>query len=320
MRTRIGRTFAGVLAFVSALPLMPQTANREISTNELHLIKSADLPFMSNGAFSLPSACTTDTLYFRVGEGTGLMAISRDGQHSDVLSKDAISDIANPIFSGYPFVTESDVYMFGHADSGTYEAKFRTPDGSEVKTPVVRERKYFIAHYKPDGKYVGLITLDLPFRPIQFGAFPSGGFLVAGEDRKSGRPEPRVALLRHDGQLDRYLDLQDDLEPQQFQSTDQVEGSRSPQPQSFAEARSIATAIMMSRIVPDGRDLLLVRSGTDRPVFRISAGGEVHSLRIQAPEQAVLTGVFASRDRLVGLYTRRRTDGSAPPTRRKLDN
>lgn len=127
---------------------------------------------------------------------------------------------------------------------------------------------------------------------------------------RSGNPEPRVALLRHDGQLDRYLDLQDDLEPLQFQHADaEAQQSRSPQPQSLFEARSIATAIVMSRIVPDGRDLLLVRSGTDRPVFRISPGGEVHSLRIQAPEQAVLTGAFASQDRLVGLYTRRRADG-----------
>ena len=69
-------------------------------------------------------------------------------------------------------------------------------------------------------------------------------------------------------------------------------------------------AMAMSQIVRDDRGLLLVRVGTQAPLLSISAGGEVRAIRLQFPEGYELRGIVPTASRLLGSFTRRRTDGA----------
>jgi hypothetical protein len=273
-----------------------QTTLSDVPQIELSPVKTVELPFTTNGVYSLPLTCSGNRLYFP--SAFGLVTVAENGERVGLLSKSAITEIQNPKL-GLPFATDSDVYILGHSDYGEREATFKLPDGTIVKGKTVSDRRYFIAQYKPDGKYVRLVKLDVPFAPLQLGVFPSGGFLVAGEDRSRRPTEPRVALLRSDGGLDRLVDMNEDFR----ESADAATGNVSKD-----AAISRTNAVLSSVIVSDGRNLLLVRRGTPK-AYSVNDGGEVHALNVKSPDGYTMRDLQSAGSRLVATYTRHRDDG-----------
>jgi hypothetical protein len=46
---------------------------------------------------------------------------------------------------------------------------------------------------------------------------------------------------------------------------------------------TLNTKLQMSSLIPDGREILLVRNETDTPVFVVAPSGEVRTIKVQAP-------------------------------------
>ncbi len=274
-----------------------QRATEGVPTVELRLVRSTELPIPTNGAYSLPLGCSAANLYFPLSVGDlgglqGVVAVSRDGKRTTPLSlapvSEALSEVRSPSLLRV-FATDSDVYIFGRMDYGARQAKMKTPDGQEVQTTVVSGTKYFIAQYQSDGTFTRLIRLDLPYRPVWLGAFPTGGFLIVGEDRRTSPPGQRVAMLNSDGRMDRLLELGDDNAATRTRTSP----SSSPfQPR------------VTSAIVSSGRDLLVLAKSSDSPVFLVSPGGEVRRIKIATPAGYTLVGMQAAGGRLIGLYSR----------------
>src|SRR5262249_19073815 len=140
--------------------------------------------------------------------------------------------------------------------------------------------KDYIAHFKRDGSYVKAIPLDLPFHPMQLGAFANGDFLVSGTTQNH---EPRVALVKSNGQFNRFLTLKGDIHVKD-------NSKESPDDRAALPANSdnfwdsLKAALGSSQIDSDGRNLLLIRTGSKAPIFSISPSGEVSSLVPDMPQ------------------------------------
>jgi hypothetical protein len=187
--------------------------------------------------------------------------------------------------------------------------KLRTPKGDVITQPKIKARD-FIVQFRRDGTYVRSFPLDLPFAPRQIGAFPSGGFLAAGA-AKDGTYKPVIALLKSSGDFDRYLELKGDIH---LLDTSKKKDSNDPTalplrpPNAQEREKSLSIAENLSVIVPDGPNLLLVRSGQKAPVFSVSAGGEVKAVNPEVPSGFTLYDLRTGQNTWVALYTHPRSE------------
>lgn len=238
-----------------------------------------------------------------------LVSISADGQKVVRFNAFKVSDIENPKFYQY-FVGGSDVYVLTRSSKPTDETmKLRTPNGD-----IVTQRKFstkdYIVQFQRDGAFVKSIALDLPFTPQQIGAFPSGGFLVAGAS-KDASLKPVIALLKSDGQLDRYLELKGDIRAaQEGKKEDAKDPVALPRWAAHGadNKQSLTVAENLSLIVADGRNLLLLRSGQKTPIFSVSPGGEVRAITPDVPSGFTLYDLRSSQNTWVALYTHPHSD------------
>ena len=162
-----------------------------------------------------------------------------------------------------------------------------------MKVPTVSGRHYAIARFKPDGTYLGSVTLSVPFTPQQIGAFSTGDFLIAGVKMyQGGTPEgeSQLALVAPSGQFLKLVDLTGDPNAQ------------SP-PGNSNEGDWFMSA-SLSEIVADGPSLLLVRPTQNTPVFSISPGGEATSVRLEIPENYALHDLKINGAEWIGLIAR----------------
>jgi hypothetical protein len=114
----------------------------------------------------------------------GLISISSDGKQSTRFDVSRINDISNPRILTF-FVNDTDLYALelGTTNERSTAVSVLKPNGEvEKRSGQTAERKWFIGRFKLDGSYTGSIHLDLPFRPLQFGVFATGDFLVAGQN------------------------------------------------------------------------------------------------------------------------------------------
>jgi hypothetical protein len=278
----------------------------------LKVASTTPVPGISESLLTTALCGSDNSIVLRVAglAGVGdLVSISADGQKVVRFNAFKVSDIENPKFYHY-FVGGSDVYVLTRSSKPTNETlNLRTPNGD-----LVTQRKFsskdYIVQFQQDGAFVRSVALDLPFTPQQIGAFPSGGFLVAGA-AKDGSFKPVVALLKSDGQLDRYLELKGDIRPAQ---ADKKEDAKDPialprwAGSGEAHKQSLTVAENLSLIVPDGRNLLLLRSGQKTPIFSVSPGGEVRAITPDVPSGFTLYDLRASQNTWVALYTHPHSD------------
>lgn len=306
-RPSVFRTTLIVICFWTGL--VAQNQPRPIETFTPLEIKSQEkVPLLGASALVMPVSCTPNgTIYVRLASPAGVeevVSISSHDRQTVRFSKQKIYDIPNPAL-GTVFATDSDVYIRVTSDSNPRGVKLKLPlsDGTaDQNIQTVGTRKYHIAHYKPDGTYVGGLVLDIPLVPRQIGVFANGDFLVAG--MTADTREPRLALVKADGQLLRFINLQDDIRGDAPQFTEKAN-----RPRVIPGSGGLQQAIDFSSIMQDGENLVLVRRGSQAPVFSISPSGEVTPVRVIVPSGYSLFTLNVSRDSWIAQYAYREDDG-----------
>lgn len=236
----------------------------------------------ANG-ITLPIVCSHERIFVRLyGMGPGdLLGVKRDGTKPTLFSLKKVNDLSNPEGLGF-FVTEDSLYWLVRSEYNPRTGQVKTKRGSETRplATTVSDLTRHIARFDKEGNYKGEVELEVDFIPGQLGVFENGSFLVAGITPGGG--EAKLGLFRSNGQLDRFLTLEGDLDPNSTEAKAIVQGSS-------AYSRIIRT----SRIISDREYLLLVRSDPKVPIFRVSAGGEVTAVKLQGVEGEIR---FASSD------------------------
>jgi hypothetical protein len=316
MRLRQGPTALRLLALLCVSFLAESSAQNAARSEPPHVpvvpldisssteIRGISEPLMTN------SICSADNMAFMTrmvgptGEGD-IEFISNDGKSVIRFNSGKITDIDKPLVDGF-FANESGVYLlvigFTPQDK---TLTLRKPDGQAMTQPAYTKRTY-IARFRKDGAYAGSIPLDLPFVPMQFGAFAQGDFFFAGAIQ--GTDAPRAALVKASGQFDRFLELPGDLHARS-ESGQAVSGQSRDDRLSLPRKAdnyqdTLQFALEFSMVVPDGPNLLLIRPGQQSPVFSVSPGGAVHPVPIEIPEGFKLYDLKASRNQWIAIYTR----------------
>jgi hypothetical protein len=244
-------------------------------------------------AFRMPFECISDGTIFvdfvtappanpaiepPVFPATTLVSISPDG-HSQTFRLDQAPKLYSANMSFY--ATESGVTFLV---SRTLEKKLvkgtsTGPDGGQHE--FIRndaERHVYILSFGRDGTYQRSTEVDPSFRVLRLGMFQTGTLLAFGYDEKSHAP--KLAMLKEDGTLLKVLDM--------------PEGNA---PGSLRDDRSKVLA--PTEIVPEGRSILLVQSGTSFPLLEVSEGGAIRAIHPKLPTGMQIEGVIPSDH---GLY------------------
>ena len=277
----------------------------QIRSIPLELTSSIEIKQVAEPYLSTPIACTPDgSAVVGVGNDTGLgniLSISRDGKRVVRFGEEKITDIQAPVPAKF-FAGDSDVYVLVAGRKPKNETlTFKRPDGQIERQQAVTI-KDFIAHFRRDGTYVGAIALDLPFEPHQIGAFPNGDFLVAGAIDNT----TRLAMVKSNGQFQRFLELEGDIHMRKGESTKEDSGGLPERAKQFDD--TFFAAEQDSEIVADGQNLLLIRSGQQTPVYSVSPGGSVKSIRLNVPRGFSLWDLKTNGRTWFALYTHKISD------------
>lgn len=224
---------------------------RQIELKIVSAVEVVNVP--SSWSQPFDETCTTDgTIFFRMAGQSGLsplMSVSSDGKQIVQFDKRKITGIDNPETADF-FALDSDVYMLVQTSTRPSNAS----SFGEIKPGVGKASGIyrFIAHFRRDGTYAGAVALDIPFNPIEFGAFPNGTFLVAGI---SSEHKLRLALVGPNGQFRNDLDVPRDAELMYRDNDNEM------------------------HIVSDGPNLLLFRPRQQVPIYSVAPSGEIRSVK-----------------------------------------
>lgn len=300
---------AGTLICSVVLACSCFAQENRIRTTALEVTSSTQVPLFAASGITTPISCSEDnTIFVRPVDPAGLqdlIAVPADGKFVTSYSRDRIKDVSNPQPSNF-FVQDSSVYLLVSGSYDPHGVSVRTKNAAgeiEQRNITAARSRAFIARFDRDGSYDRAIPLDIPFKVYQFGVFPDGSFLVAGSVIETS--EPKIALLRSNGQLERYLDLGSDVRADAPAVKDFKEQGSSL----FAgAATSLSDVIRLSLIVPDGNNLLLVRRGPHIPIFSISAGGAVKEIELKVPANYSLFTLRARKDVWIAQFLYREKD------------
>jgi hypothetical protein len=188
---------------------------------------------------------------------------------------DRISDLHMPRAGSF-FPTDKAVLILARTTVNVRSQRLKihkqNGEEQEVLQEVGDERQY-ITRFDWNGQFVGMVRLDVPFHIFQFGEFADGYFLVSGIDRDKN--EPVIALLRPNGQLERYVTVTNDITASSIRSGNPIQISR------MTASPSLESALATSEIVADGPDLLLVRRQQDAPIFEVDPSGDVRQIAVK---------------------------------------
>jgi hypothetical protein len=192
------------------------------------------------------------------------------------------------------FVTDSALYVLvtGIENARKEEIIYKDEAGQEKKRLETKgDSRDYIARFDRDGSYRGSLKLDFNFHPIQFAAFDSGSFVVAGLDESR---VPRVGLLNSNGQLVKYLQLPKDI-------TDKPKSAE----KSFATSglsASVDVIAMFAQFHAYSGNMLLVRAGSETPIYEIRESGEVRTVRVKIPNGLTVDHLIpSSRNWFIGV-------------------
>jgi hypothetical protein len=277
----------------------------QVRSVPLTLTTNIDVKQVTEPYLSTPIACTPDgSAVVRVGNDTGLgniLSISRDGKQVVRFGEEKITDIQAPVPAKF-FADDRDVYVLVAGRKPKNETlTFKRPDGQIERQQAVII-KDFIAHFRRDGTYVGAIALDLPFEPHQIGAFPNGDFLIAGAIDNT----TRLALVKSNGQFQRFLELEGDIYVRKGENSKEDPGGLPQLAKQFDD--TFFAAEQDSEIVADGQNLLLIRSGQQTPVYSVSPGGSVKSIKLNVPSGFSLWDLKTNGRTWFALYTHKISD------------
>jgi hypothetical protein len=197
-----------------AFPQDTQLQGRSVQTEPpqkvvLNEVSTVQIPSMPAKSIVAPVFCTQDGgILLRLAmPDTGLedpVSVSGDGKVVIRFGSDKVNDISRPVLLS-TFLIDKNLYVLtkGSIPRG-YETKWRTPSGAVVSQEASTSRLY-IVRFELDGSYAGAVPLDIDFKPMHFGVFENGDFLVEGTDKSIS--ESRVAIVGSNGQLIRFIEL-----------------------------------------------------------------------------------------------------------------
>jgi len=286
----------------------------------LEVRSTVDVRSLGGTGFTLPAVCAEDgailvrsTAFGSIGD---VVAIDKDGVQKASYPASSASDITQPRAIAF-FPRGKYLYLLVRGYKGSAERRtLRRPDGT-TETQLSYERAaFYVAKYEANGDYRGSVELDLPFRPAQLGVFESGDFLLAGAS--GDRQHARVAMLRSNGQFIKFLDIEGDAALKNSENAQKSPGVLPERGKRFGEG--FMDIVLTSVIAADGPRLLLVRRGTNLPVFTITAGGEVNAVKLQAPADFNLMDIKSTRDAWIVAFTHRISgSGGLETTIRAID-
>jgi hypothetical protein len=300
------------LSFSAAQELQvpaPDNSASTVPTTALEMASSVEVASISEPFLSLPVLCGPDHTIFVRMAGTesisGLVSISNDGKNVIRFQSNKINDISNPKTRTF-FVTESDVYILTTGSIPQENAlQIKKPNG-EIEQQRLSAIQQFVARFGRDGSYRRSVRLDLDFTPYQVGVFPSGDFLLAGATKDN---QVRVALVKSNGQFQRYVELKGDIQLRKDSGGPDVKGSSLALPMTGKRfGDGFQDSVQISFFTSDGTRLLLVRKAPNAPIFSISAGGDVRTVKPHVPSGYALADLKAANSIWIGTYTHRISD------------
>jgi hypothetical protein len=301
-----------VLSLAAAQELKAPAPDNSVSTaptTALEVASTVEVGSISEPFLSLPVVCSADhTIFVRMAgtEGiSGLVSISNDGKNVIHFQSNKINDISNPKTRTF-FVTESEVYILTTGSTPQEKSlQIKKPNG-EIEQQGLNTIQQFVARFGRDGSYLGSVRLDLDFMPYQVGVFPGGDFLFAGATKNN---QVRLALVKSNGQFQRYVELEGDIQLKKDSGESDVKGSSLALPMTgkrFGEG--FQDSVQISFFTSDGTRLLLVRKAPNAPIFSISAGGDVRTVKPPVPSGYTLADLKAADNIWIGTFTHRISD------------
>src|SRR5215472_69510 len=274
-------SFAG--AQESKVPA-PGDTGAAAPTAALEMASTVEVASIPEPFLSLPVVCSADhTIFVRMATVEGisnLASISNDGKSVIRFQNDKINDVSNPKTKSF-FVTESDVYILTTGSIPQENTlQLKQPNG-EIEHQRLSTIQHFVARFGRDGSYRGSVRLDLDFTPYQVGVFPGGDFMFAGVTKDN---QVRIALVKSNGQFQRYVELEGDIQLNKDSGGSDAKGPGLALPMTgkrFGEG--FQDLVRISFFTSDGTRLLLVRKAPSAPIFSISAGGNVRTVKPQVP-------------------------------------
>jgi hypothetical protein len=155
--------------------------------------------------------------------------------------------------------------------------KYENGDGDKP----LKEARYFLSLTESDGSDGKVFPLDVKFKPLKIAMFDSGWFLLLGWDEVNLMPE--VALLKDDGTLRRFVDLDNRASDGGLDALS-VKGAAKPDTLQLLE---------QARFSAFGKDVLLVQPGVAAPVHDLTAFGEDRKIPVSYPSGWVMHDVLA---------------------------
>jgi hypothetical protein len=146
---------------------------------------------------------------------------------------------------------------------------------------------YFISLSDHSGSGAKLLPLDLKFKPIKVAVFGSGDFLMLGWDEVN--LHPLLAVLKDDGALRRFIDLDDRRNSEPYVSY----GSRKEE-EASPRVQGALASLQKAEFVPYGSEVLLTYPGTAKSISVFSAVGQDRTIPIKWPGGFVLHDVLVS--------------------------
>ena len=168
-----------------------------------------------------------------------------------------------------------------------------TLESAEIYDPADPDKSLGRAHliliYDYEGAYKGVVRLEPGTDPINIAAFPSGDILVVSLDKWN--QTTRLLIIDQAGRHVKELKLFDDDYALKLQLSDQAETSDSVR-------ESIWTHLALAHWVPFGENLLMSSNRANLPLIEISENGVVRSTNVTLPDNASVSGIFESSDKI----------------------
>lgn len=176
------------------------------------------------------------------------------------------------------FVSSSRVYTLESAD--IYDPADPTKDLG---------RAHVILIYDYKGAYQGVVRLEPGLNPVNIAAFPSGDLLVVSLDKLN--QTTRLLIFDQAGRPVKELKLFDEDYALKLQLDDKAEKSVSASDPVWAH-------LALAHWVPFGENLLMSPSLAHLPLVEISENGVVRSTNLTLPDNASISGIFESSDKI----------------------
>jgi len=154
---------------------------------------------------------------------------------------------------------------------GSYQGEF---------TSNMAEQHLYLVSFSRGGEYRRAVEMGDTLSVQKLAVFPSGALLVSGFDERDY--SPRLALLKEDGTVSRFLQI-----PKGGMPTSMVSAKDA------AEPRTVA----LTELVTMGTSILVIQDKTAFPILEITEGGEIREIRPKLPDgEQVEAAISADRD------------------------